>query len=137
MKPMIAVALLATTAQTEPARDLDAVVAAPKNHRIVLENDEVRVLQVDVAPGETEAIHEHRWPSVLHIQSAQPAIDISFERRGGKMVETGRRRLPAGSPPAAIWVPRQGAHAVRNLGNDPFRLLRVELKKGRAAAADD
>ncbi|RYD43886.1 MAG: hypothetical protein EOP63_07925 [Sphingomonadales bacterium] len=70
MKLMIAIALLATAAQAESVLDLDAVVAAPANHRIVLENDEVRVLQVEVAPGETEAVHEHRWPSVLHIQSA-------------------------------------------------------------------
>jgi oxalate decarboxylase/phosphoglucose isomerase-like protein (cupin superfamily) len=44
------------------------------------------------------------------------------------MIETGRRNLPAGAPPPAIWVPRQEAHAVKNLGNAPFRLLRVELK---------
>lgn len=131
MKLMIAISLLATAAQAESAPDLDAVVAAPANHRILLENDEVRVLQVEVAPGETEAVHEHRWPSVLHIQSSQPAIDISYAWRDGKMVETGRRKLPAGAPPAAIWVPRQEAHAVQNLGTAPFRLLRVELKKPR------
>lgn len=131
MKLMIATALLATAAQAESMPDLDAVVAAPANHRVVLENDEVRVLQVEVAPGETEAVHEHRWPSVLHIQSAQPAIDIGYAWRDGKMVETGRRTLPAGAPPAAIWVPRQEAHAVQNLGTAPFRLLRVELKKPR------
>ncbi len=129
MKLMMIIALVAATAQTATAPDLDAVKAAPGNHRIVLENDEVRVLQVDVDPGEIEAIHEHRWPSVLHIQSAQPAIDISYTWRDGRMVETNRRQLPAGSPPAAIWVPRQGAHAVQNLGAAPFRLLRVELKK--------
>lgn len=131
MKLMMVIALLAATAQTAAAPDLDAVRAAPGNHRIVLENDEVRVLQVDVGPGETEAIHEHRWPSVLHIQSAQPAIDISYAWRDGKMVETNRRRLPAGSPPPAIWVPQQGAHAVQNLGTASFRLLRVELKQSK------
>lgn len=134
VKLMIGIALLAATAQTASAPDLDAVIAAPGNLRIVLENEEVRVLQVDVRPGETESIHEHRWPGVLHIQSAQPAIDISYEWRDGKMVEINRRQLPAGSPPAAIWVPRQGAHAVQNLGTAPFRLLRVELK-GQSNAA--
>jgi hypothetical protein len=114
--------------------DLDAVAAAPGNHRVVLENEEVRVLQVEVAPGETEPVHEHRWPSVLHIQSSQPAVDISYVNRGGKMVETGRRNLPGGTPPPAIWIPRQGAHAVQNLGTAPFRLLRVELKQATAGA---
>ncbi len=129
MKLMIALAVAATMAQAVSAPNLDAVVAAPGNHRVLLENDDVRVLQVEVAPGETEAIHEHQWPSVLHIQSAQPAMDISYAWRDGKMVETARRQLPAGSPPPALWIPRQGAHAVQNLGTAPFRLLRVELKR--------
>jgi hypothetical protein len=89
----------------------------------------VRVLQVEVGPGETEPVHAHRWPSVLHIQSAQPAVDISYAVRGGKLVETGRRNLPAGSPPPALWIPQQEAHAVHNLGMAPYRLLRIELKE--------
>ena len=78
------------------------MAAAPGNHRVVLENDQVRVLQVKVAPGQTEPIHEHRWPSVMHIQSAQPAVDIRYATRNGQMVETSRRNLPAGQPPAAV-----------------------------------
>jgi hypothetical protein len=37
---------------------LDAVVAAPRNHRVLYEDDHVRVLEVTVQPGETE----NRWP---------------------------------------------------------------------------
>jgi quercetin dioxygenase-like cupin family protein len=129
VKLTLVILALAVSASGDPQPDLDAVVAAPGNHRVLLENEQVRVLQVEVAPGETEPVHEHRWPSVLHIQSAQPAIDISYAMRDGRMVETGRRDLPAGTPPPALWVPRQEAHAVKNLGSAPFRLLRVELKQ--------
>jgi hypothetical protein len=125
---LITLALVVATQAGSP-QDLDAVAAAPGNHRIVLENEQVRVLQVEVAPGETEPVHEHRWPSVLIIQSSQPAIDISYALRDGRMVETGRRALPGGAPPPALWVPRQGPHSVKNLGTAPFRLLRVEMKK--------
>ena len=125
---------LAIATQAGPVPDLDAVAAAPGNHRVLLENDQVRVLQVDVAPGETEAVHEHRWPSVLHIQSSQPAVDISYAMRDGRLVETGRRNLPGGAPPPALWVPRQEPHAVRNLGTAPFRLIRVEIKQPPAVA---
>jgi hypothetical protein len=31
--------------------ELDAVVAAPNSHRVVFENDQVRVLEVTLAPG--------------------------------------------------------------------------------------
>jgi len=44
---------------------LDAVVAAPGSHRVVLENELTRVLEVMIAPGEREPEHTHRWPSVM------------------------------------------------------------------------
>ena len=50
---------------TDPANwdpALDAVVAAPKNHRVV-ENESVSVLEVTLEPGEEEPTHHHRWPS--------------------------------------------------------------------------
>ncbi|SOB87537.1 hypothetical protein SAMN06297144_2669 [Sphingomonas guangdongensis] len=123
------VALALAAAQTAVPADLDAVVAAPRNHVVLLENDEVRVLQVTVAPGETEAIHEHRWPSVIHIQSWQPAEDVRYAVRNGRMVELSRTALPAGAPPPAIWSPREEPHAITNKGSAPFRLFRVELKR--------
>lgn len=127
MSLLITISLLVAVQEPAPA-DLDAVAAAPRNHKVLLENDRVRVLQVEVAPGETEAVHEHRWSSVIHIQSWQPGIDIQYEVRGGKLVETGQFALPAGAPPPAIWVPREQPHSVKNMGSQPFRLLRVELK---------
>jgi len=44
---------------------LDAVVAASGSHRVVLENELTRVLEVNIAPGEREPEHTHRWPSVM------------------------------------------------------------------------
>lgn len=121
-------------ASTPAPRDLDAVVAAPGNHKMLLENDEVRVLQVEVAAGETEPVHEHRWPSVIHIQSPQPGIDIRYAMRDAQLVEVDRVRFPAGTPPPAVWSPRERPHAVKNLGKAPFRLLRVELKRAAKPA---
>jgi len=53
----------------------DAVIAAPDNHKILMENDKVRVLEVSLSPGETEAVHHHQWPSVLYIQEAGDFVD--------------------------------------------------------------
>jgi quercetin dioxygenase-like cupin family protein len=121
--------LLALAAATPAPRDLDAVAAAPGNHKVLLENDEVRVLQVEVAPGEAEPVHEHRWPSIIHTQSPQPAIDVRYAVKNAELVEISRIRFPAGNPPPAIWSPPEKPHAVQNLGKGPFRLLRVELKR--------
>ena len=39
---------------------LDAVVAAPANHKVLFENDNLRVLEVNLAPDEEEPVHHHR-----------------------------------------------------------------------------
>ena len=44
---------------------LDAVVAAPASHNIMLENEQVRVLEVIVRPGEKEPMHHHKWQSIM------------------------------------------------------------------------
>ena len=44
---------------------MDAVVAAPGSHRVLFENDDVRVLEVTIAAGHREPEHTHRDPSVM------------------------------------------------------------------------
>jgi hypothetical protein len=44
---------------------LDAVTAAPKNHKVLFENDALRVLEVILEPDEEEPVHHHRWRSVF------------------------------------------------------------------------
>jgi len=45
---------------------LDALVAAPNFHRVLFENERVRVLEVTVPPHQREPVHTHRWPRVLY-----------------------------------------------------------------------
>ena len=52
-----------------PAK-LDALTAAPANHRLLLENDRVRVLETVVAAGTSTPVHTHRWASVEYVLSA-------------------------------------------------------------------
>ncbi len=40
--------------------ELDAMLAAPENHTVIFENDQVRVLKVLVRPGEVEKPHTHK-----------------------------------------------------------------------------
>ena len=51
------------TDETEWPPHLEALVAAPANHRLLHEDDKVRVLEVTVQPSERENLHHHRWPS--------------------------------------------------------------------------
>ena len=107
--------------------NLDAVIAAPKNHKILMENDKVRVLEVTIAPGETEEVHHHQWPSVLYIQEAGDFIDYDSN---GKIIVDTRLIKPALKFPMTMWKDSEGAHSVQNLSKTiTIRLIRVEMKQ--------
>lgn len=57
--------------------ELDATTAAPGNHKVLFENDEVRVLGVTVAPGTREPMHVHRYPAVIYVDSTSHSRMIS------------------------------------------------------------
>jgi hypothetical protein len=48
----------------------DAVAAAPRNHKVILENDAVRVLEATVPLHSREVPHTHFWPSVFFEQTS-------------------------------------------------------------------
>ncbi len=106
---------------------LDAVVAAPKNHKVLLENDKVRVLEVTLAPGEIENLHHHKWPSIIYLQEADEFIDSDVD--GNIILDT--RKIPEPLKlPMTIWKDSQAPHSVTNLSKtQPIRLIRVEIKQ--------
>jgi len=106
--------------------ELDAVIAAPDNHKVLLENDHVRVLEVTLGPGEVEPLHSHRWPSVLHIQQAGHFLDRDAE---GNVIFDSREAPPL-ELPLTMWKGPEAPHSPVNLSEDTeIRLIRVELKQ--------
>lgn len=103
---------------------LDALVAAPNSHRVVFENDEVRVLEVTVAPGVREPEHTHRWPSVMITD--QPARINYFT--GAELTYTSPDPLPAEPRPRTSWIEPEGPHSVENLDSVWLHAFRFELK---------
>ncbi len=53
---------------------MDAVKAAPKHHKVLFENERVRVLEVTLEPNDEEPVHHHRWPSVFVLDQIKPPI---------------------------------------------------------------
>ena len=103
----------------------DAIQAAPRNHRVVFENDKVRVLDVIVPPHTKENVHAHCWPSVLYITAAGKYIDYDAN---GKVLFDSRSLAAAPPLPMTIWKDPEAPHAVENLDDKPLHLVRVELK---------
>jgi hypothetical protein len=105
---------------------LDAVIAAPNNHRILLENDRVRVLEVIVPPHRREPVHTHRWASVLHIDMPSR---IRYYNSTGRMVREGGFVKRNEMRPTTLWMNPEEPHAVENISDIPFHAIRVELKR--------
>lgn len=100
--------------------ELDATVAAPQNHKVLFENDEVRVLEVSVAPKTREPLHVHRYPAVMYVDSSPHMIE---HLQDGSFVDLGVR------PPGVRWLPVAQGHAMENVGDTPLHAIRVELKQ--------
>ncbi len=106
---------------------LDAVAAAPESHRVLFENDAVRVLDTRIAPGETTQVHTHRWPGILYVLSFG-----HFVRRDGDgmlLVDT-REGGALPQPGTALWSDSLPPHTLENVGASEIHVIGVELKGG-------
>jgi len=106
-------------------QSVDAVAAAPGNHRVLLENDQVRVLDVVVPPHTKEPVHAHCSPSVLYIMEASAFID--HDANGKVLLDTRKLETPL-TFPMTMWKDPEAPHSVENLSDKPLHLIRVELK---------
>lgn len=105
------------------ADSLDALIAAPLHHRLLMENERVRVLETRIPPGDKTPIHTHRWPSVLYTASASDFLRYDEQ---GKIITDSRMGTRPASP--AAWVPPMAPHAVENIGTAEIHLINVEWK---------
>ncbi len=105
---------------------LDAMTAAPEYHSVILENDQVRVLDIHVPPGQRTPVHTHEWPCVLHILSWSDFI----RRDADEAVLVDTRRPGFNHPPAIGWALPLAPHSFENVGAAAFHAIGVELKPG-------
>jgi hypothetical protein len=105
---------------------LDARAAAPDNHEILLENDQVRVLDTRIRPGERTPVHTHRWPGVLYVLSWSDFV--RYDAEGNVLLDS---RTLSARPEAGttLWSASLGPHSAQNVGNQELRVIAVELKK--------
>ena len=106
---------------------LDAVIAAPEHHRVLLENLSVRVLETRIGPGETVRLHTHQWAAVHYFLEAGDVV--RRDEAGAVQVDSrvAGARVHAGQ---AVWSPPLGAHTLENVGATPIHVISVEIKGG-------
>jgi hypothetical protein len=105
--------------------ELDALTAAPENHKLLFENDSVRVLDTIIQPGQTTPLHSHCWPAALYILGVS---DFVRREEDGTVVFDSRNTAPL-TTGTAIWIPPLPPHTLENIGANEIRIIAVEMKK--------
>jgi hypothetical protein len=113
----------------------DALQAAPKSHKVIFENELVRVLEVTVPPaGESEPMHHHRWPSFfLEWDTGGKSPHVRYHRPDGSIQDSPSEASPTHPGRWSVhWMKPEPMHSIETVekfdapGAPP--LLRVEIK---------
>jgi beta-alanine degradation protein BauB len=94
--------------------------------RLLFENDRVRVWEMDLAPGDSSDVHEHRLDYVL--------VQLEGDKVAGIFEEDTKGAYPPGAvegdvaPGNAIFIERGGIETAKNTGTKRYREILVELK---------
>ena len=107
---------------------MDALACAPEHHRLLFENEHVRVLDTRIGPGERSRLLAHEWPASLYVVSWSDFI--RYDEHGAPVLDSRMlpQRPPAGS---ALWTGPLGPHALENIGDAPLHIVAVEMKGAR------
>jgi beta-alanine degradation protein BauB len=97
----------------------DVMQAAAKAYKLLLENDQVRVMEIRLKPGEKAPMHNHPNSHVVYVVK-DARFKLAFP--DGKSSEF---ELKAGQ---TLWM-EPGPHSAENIGNSDGHNLVVELKK--------
>ena len=106
--------------------ELLPLAAAPDQHRLLLDNDRVRVFEVVSRPGDVAPAHVHQWPSVFITVSPARLV---FRDSAGTVVLEQPGLTPGETLPRVQWFePSASPRSVQNADSVELRAYRVELK---------
>jgi len=103
---------------------LDAMVADPQHHQLLLENEYVRVLEVKIKPGEITALHTHQWQATLYIKSWSDFL--RYDELGNIVADS--RKMNTETPPSVAWSDALPPHRLENIGLQELHVISVEIK---------
>jgi hypothetical protein len=106
--------------------ELDALIAAPRHHKLLFENDSVRVLDANIPPGETTGVHTHCF-AASHIVISWSDF-IRYDAEGNVLLDS-RSLGKSMTPHSALWSEPIGVHALKNVGDADLHIISVEIKR--------
>jgi len=93
----------------------DAVAVAPDTHKVLIDNDTIRILDVNLPAGSKEAAHSQVWPAILIMDTPRPGAPAEVRNFESRWRQAGTLE--------------QGKS-----GKTPVHYLEIDLKKGDCAA---
>lgn len=103
---------------------MDALLAAPDSHRVLLENARVRVLEVVIEPHTREPEHTHQAASVMLVD--EPS---RIRYYAGDTLQFESPEHTARPPGIQVsWMEPEGPHSVENIDQRRYHAIRIELK---------
>lgn len=95
----------------------DAVNIAPHIHKVVFEDDKMRVLKVTVKPGDKAEMHWHP----RNINYITGGGRLKFTKPDGSVAEVDLTK-------DQVTSASESSHAVENIGDTTVETIQVELK---------
>src|SRR5271170_3654463 len=106
------------TARAQTANKADPVKVDPKHYKVEFENENVRVLRISYGAGEKSVMHNHPNAVAVYLTDGTTRMTTPDGKSQDVPVKAG----------TTGWTPA-GSHLPQNIGNKPFELILVELKK--------
>jgi hypothetical protein len=104
----------------------DPLKVAGGQYRLIAENEDVRILEGNLAPGVKTAMHSH--PALMAV-ILQPSV-TKWTFADGKTVES-----PADAKRGAVMAMGAQTHISENVDKKPLKAILIEFKKAAPAAA--
>ncbi len=105
--------------------ELDALKAAPQHHKLLFENELVRVLNTCIPSGEITGVHTHKWLASLYVISWSGFI--RYDKDGNVMLDS-RTLAKSPSPSTALWTEPLVPHSLKNIGTKDLHMISCEIK---------
>jgi quercetin dioxygenase-like cupin family protein len=118
MKTLLLIGLACIGSVTLHAQD--PIKTSPQYYKVLIENDQVRMMEYRLKPGEKEAMHSHPAGVVYVLGGAKLKFTFPDGRSEEKTAATGE----------AIWRDPV-THAVENVGDTDAHAIAVDLKSGQ------
>ncbi len=116
MKRLIFLLLLIPFLAAQTATEVE--ITAEPSHHLALDNEYIRVFKVDVAPHEATLMHRHRHDYVyVTLGDARLSNEVEGKPAADVKLSDGETR----------FTPGNFAHVARNLSDQPFRNVTIEL----------